>query len=101
VWQINKVDLAAAVGASLEVLRRDADLMRSGTGTGRGRGEGDRTGSGAVAPWVFAQVGGRASGDSAAAPAGYGPGMDEIVQHVQAALERAGMQPSVQMRANP
>lgn len=76
------MDLAPAVGASLEVMRRDADLMR------RGRG-------GVAGPWLFAQVGPacppRAEPSAAAAPAGLGLGMDEIVAHIEAALGAAGV----------
>lgn len=52
---INKVDLADAVGASIDIMRRDAGLMR---------GDG---------PTVFAQV-------------KHGPGVDEILTHIQASF---------------
>lgn len=53
---INKTDLAEAVGASMEVMDRDAKLMRSD------------------GPTVFAQV-------------KHGPGLDKIVEHIEAALK--------------
>ena len=113
--QINKVDLAPAVGASLEVMRRDADLMRRARGGGQ------------PGPWLFAQVGPAVSpqteistadagagigagagvgGDAGAAehigvegpsntsapgPGGAGLGVDEIVSHIEAALGAAGV----------
>jgi urease accessory protein len=66
--QVNKIDLAEMVGASLEVMRRDALLMR-------GKG-----------PVVFAQVGG-----SSVKQPGTGPGVDAIVLHIEAALASAGI----------
>lgn len=55
---INKTDLADAVGSSLEVMKRDATLMR---------GEG---------PVVFAQV-------------KFGPGVDDIVEFIEAAWQKS------------
>ena len=63
---INKIDLAEAVGADLDVMRRDADRMRSSRG---GAG-------GVVGPTVFASV-------------RHGTAMQEIHEFVVAAYQKA------------
>jgi len=68
---VNKIDLAAAVGASLEVMRRDADLMRSDQ-------QKDKHG-----PVVFAQVAGKGG-----VP---GQGVSDIIDIVEASLRDAGI----------
>ena len=55
---VNKTDLADAVGSSLDIMRRDAALMR---------GQG---------PVIFAQV-------------KFGPGVDDIIDHVEKAFAKS------------
>lgn len=77
---INKIDLAAAVGASLEVMRRDADLMRSD------RQKKDKHGNNTIGPVVFAQVAGRSGMP--------GQGVCDVIDIVEAALRDAGISTS-------
>lgn len=75
--KVNKIDLAAAVGASLEVMRRDADLMRSD------HQKKDKHGNNAIGPVVFAQVAG-----GSGVP---GQGVSDVIDIVEAALRDAGI----------
>ena len=136
--QVNKIDLAPAVGASLEVMRRDALMMRGG-GSSRGGSSDGMSAMGGVSPGnalvtpshqhnisgagpvVFAQVAGTGvfptgvvqseahlstavekvsteigTATSPMKMSGKGTGVDEIVRFVEAALARAGVEPSAQ-----
>ena len=69
---INKIDLAEAVGASLDVMERDASKMRSSKkGTQKGS-----TGGGESGPTVFASV-------------KNGVGVDDIIEHIMKGYENA------------
>ena len=68
---INKIDLAEAVGASLDVMERDASKMRSSKSTQKGS-----KGGGDSGPTVFASV-------------KNGVGVDDIIQHIMKGYENA------------
>ncbi len=68
------------MGASLEVMRRDADLMRSD------RQKKDKHGNNTIGPVVFAQVAGRSGMP--------GQGVCDVIDIVEAALRDAGISTS-------
>lgn len=84
--------------------------MRGGRGIGGRKENGSVVGSASeVGPWVFAQVGGAGVLKASAVVSGgaeegkrrvgHGLGMDEIVKHVEEALQRAGVIPSAALAA--
>lgn len=81
---INKIDLAEAVGASLDVMRRDASMMRRrgfgvrGTGVGSGGDDGDCEDSDA-GPTIFASI-------------KNGEGLEDIISHIMNGFDEAHRQ---------
>lgn len=84
------MDLAPAVGASLEVLRRDATLMRTSIQSReRGNSNTNINSKAVVGPWVFAQVGGTLAAPSPGALPPLSPHSQSVLLQTQPVLADA------------